>query len=54
MIIWEIHYGKTGHIQNKIIDDETDIMVIAFLTCISTSGYADSPQMGTIQAKEIA
>ena len=43
--IREIHKGKTGdaswHIQNKIIDKATEIIVIVFLTFISASGNSD-------------
>ena len=53
--IWGKHHGQTGdgswHIQNKIIDKATEIIVIVFLTFISTSVNADQPQMGNRKAK---
>ena len=38
----------------NIIDEATEIMFIAFITCISTSGDADQPQMGTRKSKATA
>ena len=40
--------------RKKIIDEASDIMVIPFITCISTSDDANQPQMGTIKAKSMA
>ena len=57
MIIWKRPYVQTSDTRvhtKKNIYAETDIMVIAFITCISTSGNADQPQMGTRKAKEMA
>ena len=51
MVIWERRYlqagDASGHTKNKIIDGETDIILISFITCISTSYDANKPQMGT-------
>ena len=37
--------------QYKIIDEATDIIVIVFITCISTSDDAYHPKLGTRKAK---
>ena len=58
MRIWEIYYVQTGNASGrtkyKNIDEATQIMVIAFITCISTSGDADTPQMGNRKSKAMA
>ena len=53
MIIWGKQYGHIGE-KNERIDEATIIMVIAFLTCISTPGDVNQPQLGTRKAKTMA